>query len=342
MRELGIHTDRKLQQLRICLTENIGFPRLTSGFDRYRLVHNALPEIDRARVDTSTLLLGHRLNAPLMISPMTGGVEQAAAINRRLASAAQKLGVAMGVGSQRAAIVDPRLACTYQVRDVAPDILLFANLGAVQLNYGFGVPEARLAVDMIGANALMLHLNPLHEALQPDGDTNFAGLLERIGQICASLSVPVVVKEVGYGISGDVAARLKSVGVAGIDVAGAGGTAWGEVERRRLSAGRRQVAAAFADWGIPTSESIRMVRQTDADWPVIASGGIRTGVDVAKSLALGANVAGLAIPLLRAAAVAEDLVVEQLQQIVEELSIAMFAVGAPTVADLRRAKVELL
>lgn len=329
-----------MEQLRICLREDVQFSQLTTGLEHYHFIHNALPEVDKADVDTTTSLLGHRLRAPLLISPMTGGVEAAASINRRLAAAAQRLGLAMGVGSQRAAIRHPELATTYQVRDVAPDILLMANLGAVQLNYGFGLAEARTAVDMIGADALVLHLNPLHEALQPDGNTNFAGLLERIGEVCAGLAVPVIVKEVGYGISREVALRLRSIGVAGIDVAGAGGTAWVEVERRRSNASRSRVASAFADWGIRTAESIEMVRSVADRWPLIASGGIRTGVDVAKCLALGADAAGLALPLLRAAADSEHDVVRALEEVLEQLRIAMFAAGARTISDLRRDRLE--
>ena len=334
------HPKRKLEQIRICLERDVQFRHLTTGLERYRLVHSALPEINEADVDTATSLLGHRLRAPLLISPMTGGVEAAAAINRRLAAAAQRLGLAMGVGSQRAALHHPELAATYQVRDVAPDILLMANLGAVQLNYGFGLSEARAAVEMIGADALVLHLNPLHEALQPDGNTNFSGLTERIGEICAGLAVPVIVKEVGYGISREVAARLRSVGVAGIDVAGAGGTAWVEVERHRSNISQSRIASAFADWGIPTTESIEMVRSVDDRWPLIASGGIRTGVDAAKCLALGADAVGLALPLLRAATMSEYAVIETLSAMLEQLRIAMFAVGARTISDLRCGKLE--
>lgn len=334
------HPRRKVQQVRVCLEKNVQFKEITTGLERYRFIHNALPEIDAAAVDTSTQLFGRTLSAPLLISPMTGGTESARAINRRLAVAAQRLGLAMGVGSQRAAVHDSALAVTYQVRDVAPDILLFANLGAVQLNYGFGLHEARAVVEMIGADALVLHLNPLHEALQPAGDTDFRDLLPKIGAVCAGLRKPVIVKEVGYGISEQVARRLRSVGVAGIDVAGAGGTAWGEVERHRLKAGQRRVAAAFANWGIPTAESVQMVRSVDHRWPVIASGGIRTGVDVAKCLALGADTVGIALPLLKPATTSQDTVIERLEDIIRELRLTMFVIGVRTIAELKKSKLE--
>ena len=314
----------------------VEFEEITTGLDDYRFIHQALPEVDLAKVDPSTTLLGKRLKAPLIISSMVGGIEQGRQTNRNLAQAAQALGIAMGVGSQRIAIDNPEAASSYQVRDIAPDILLFANLGAVQLNYGYRVSECRRAVDMIGADALILHLNPLQEALQPDGNTNFAGLLTKIEQICSELSVPVVVKEVGWGISESVARKLADAGVAGIDVAGAGGTSWSEVERHRAhTQTENNIAAAFASWGIPTAESIQMARHGAPGRILIASGGVRTGLDVAKSIALGTDAAGMAAPLLKAANISRETVMAELQEVIEELRISMFCIGAANLRELK-------
>jgi len=332
-----MHSQRKLEHLRICLEEDVQSPVLTTGLERYRFVHQALPELNLSQIDTTTLFLGHPLQAPIMIAPMTGGTAAAQAINRHLAIAAQELGLGLGLGSQRAAIEDPALADTYRVRDVAPDIFLAANLGAIQLNHGYAPADCQRAVDMIQADALILHLNPLQESLQGDGNTDFSGLLARIEAVCRALSVPVLVKEVGWGLSEDVARRLAAVGVAGLDVAGAGGTSWSEVEKHRAASEMlRRVAEAFAAWGIPTAESIQMARRGAPGLALVGSGGVRTGVDVAKVIALGADLAGLAAPLLRPATVSAEAVILRLQQLIIELRIAMFCVGARTVADLRR------
>jgi len=309
---------------------------LTTGLESYHFVHQALPEINRDDVDLSTSLLGKDLSAPLIISSMTGGTEEAETINKNLAMAAQIHGLGMGVGSQRAALEEPTLSHTYQVRDVAPDILLLANLGAVQLNYGYGVEHCQRAVEMIEADGLILHLNPLQEALQPEGNTDFSGLLAKIAQVCRGLSVPVIVKEVGWGISEEVARRLADASVAAIDVAGAGGTSWSEVERHRVvSESSRRIAAAFADWGIPTAVSIQMVRRAAPDVTLIASGGIRTGVEAAKAIALGADAAALATPFLKPATVSPEAVGEKIGEILEQLRTAMFCVGARDLQELK-------
>jgi len=289
-------------------------------------------------VDLSTTLLGKKLAAPFLISAMTGGTEAAAGVNRTLAAAAQAHGVAMGVGSQRAAIEDARWAYTYQVRHVAPGILLFANLGAVQLNYGYGPRQCQQAVEMIGADALVLHLNPLQECLQPEGNTNFRGLLHKIGEVCAALRVPVIVKEVGWGFSEDVARRLAQVGVAGLDVAGAGGTSWSRVEQHRAEKGiARRIAEAFSGWGIPTALAIQVARKGVPDLPIIASGGFRSGVEAAVAIALGADAVGIARPLLEAAMSSAEAVREVLSFFIETLRIAMFAAGIPNIVALRKA-----
>ncbi len=327
---------RKEEHLRISLNNNVSFREVSTGLEDYAFIHQALPEIDFSRVSTETTLAGKRLDAPLVISSMVGGIEAAARINQNLAQAAQALGVGMGVGSQRCSIDAPETASTYQVRKDAPDIILFANLGAVQLNYGYGIIECQHAVDSIDANALMLHLNPLQEVLQREGNTDFTGLLHKIELLCTRLSVPVFVKEIGYGISEEVAHKLAGAGVAGIDVAGAGGTSWSEVERYRArSATADSIAASFGSWGIPTAESIVRARQGAPDIALIASGGIRTGLDVAKSIALGADVSGIALPLLKAASVSAEAVITLLQQVVMELRIAMFCVGAASIQELR-------
>ncbi len=331
-----MHNQRKMEHLRISLEEDVRFRNLTTGLERYHFVHKALPEIDRDHIDLSVTLLGKRLNAPLIISSMTGGTEEAEAINKNLALAAQTYGLGMGVGSQRAALEEPALSYTYQVRDVAPDILLLANLGAVQLNYGYGIEHCRRAVEMIQADGLILHLNPLQEALQPEGNTDFSGLLPKIEEVCRKLPVPVIVKEVGWGISEEVARRLAEAGVAAIDVAGAGGTSWSEVELHRAATeSSRRIAAAFADWGIPTAESIQMARRGAPDITLIASGGIRTGVEAAKAIALGADAVAIATPFLKPATISSEAVGERIREILEELRTAMFCVGAGNPQELK-------
>jgi len=327
---------RKADHLRINLDNDVS-SSLTTGLEHYRFVHQAVPELDLAAVDTTTTLLGKALRAPLLISSMTGGTEPAREINRRLARAAQAHGIAMGLGSQRAAIQRPELADTFRVRDVAPDILLLANLGAVQLNYGYDVEHCRKAVEMIGADALILHINPLQEALQPEGNSNFAGLLRKIEAVCRTLNAPVVVKEVGWGISEQAARQLAEAGVSAIDVAGGGGTSWSEVEKHRApNPSQRRVAARFRGWGLSTAESILMTRRGAPHLPLIASGGLRDGIDVAKCIALGARAAGNARPFLKAAAMSAEAADEAVAEIITELRVAMFAAGAGNIATLRQ------
>jgi isopentenyl-diphosphate delta-isomerase len=292
-----------------------------------------------ADVDLAVTFLGKRLGAPVLVSSMTGGVEQGWELTRRLANAAQALGCAMGVGSQRAAIENPARSRFFTVRDVAPDVLLLANLGAVQLNYGFGTDECRRAVEMIDADALVLHLNPLHEALQPDGNHDFSSLTGKISRVCDALDVPVIVKEIGFGISADVAHRLMECGVAAIDVGGTGGTSWSAVEHHRASDDLyRRLSHTFTNWGIPTALSLLLAQQGAPGLPVIASGGLRSGIDAAKAIALGASLAGFAGPLLKAAAVGEEAAFASLTALVEELRLAMFCTGSRTVSHLRFAQ----
>lgn len=336
---------RKLDHVRIVLDEDVGAKGVYTGFATYRMPHEALPELDLAEISTHSSFLGKQMRAPLLISSMTGGAPDVREINRILAQAAEALGLAMGVGSQRSAIRDAGMAYTYQVRAYAPSIPLLANLGAVQLNYGFGVEECRRAIEMIEADALILHLNALQEAVQPEGNTNFKGLLKQIERVCAQVGVPVIVKEVGNGIGPRTAQRLIEAGVWAIDVAGAGGTSWSEVERfRHSTALGARVAGAFAGWGLPTADAIRQVRAALPEVPLIGSGGIRSGVDIAKAIALGADLCAVARPALNSA-VAErgvEVVIEGLQAYIDELRIAMFCSGCGDLAALRRLVLERL
>jgi isopentenyl-diphosphate Delta-isomerase len=335
--ELSATGLRKYDHIRINLEEGVRARDTTTGFERYRFVHSALPELDLDEIDSSVTVFGRRLGAPILVSSMTGGVDRGWEITRSLAVAAEELRCAIGVGSQRAAIENSALARYYAVRDVAPNVLLFANLGAVQLNYGFGVEECRRVVEMIGADALILHLNPLQEALQPEGNRDFSGLLRKISDICSSLEVPVVVKEVGFGISADVARLLASAGVRAIDVSGAGGTSWSAVEHYRArTAHYSRLSETFIDWGIPTAESLCMVRAALPSMTLFASGGLETGLVAAKAVALGADLAGFAGPMLRAAAAGESDAVAALRVLVDEFRLSMFATGSRTVADLRQ------
>ena len=323
--------DRKLEHIRLALEERMQLGR--SYFDDYRFEHAALPEIDLAAIDTGVDFLGRRLAAPLLISSMTGGTETAGLINRNLAAGAERARVAVGVGSQRKALEDPGKADTFRVREVAPSAVLLANLGAVQLNYGMGVRECEEAVAMIGADALILHLNPLQEAIQPEGQCNFAGLLPKIGAVVRELGVPVVVKEIGCGISEATARALAAQGVRIVDTAGVGGTSWARIEAQR--ANDLEIGELFAGWGIPTPDSIRQLRRVEG-LTVIASGGVRNGLDVAKAIALGADLVGMAYPFLAPATESPEKVADKIARTVRELRICMFCLGVTTIAELQR------
>lgn len=327
---------RKAEHIRINLEEDVSGKGITTGLERYRFEHCALPELDLERIDTHTHFLGRELQLPLLISSMTGGVDEGGRINRNLAAAAQACGVAMGLGSGRVALEDVAARAHFRVREQAPDVLLLANLGAVQLNYGYDAVRCQELVRVMEADALILHLNPLQEAVQPEGNTRFAGLIARIAEVCARLTVPVVVKEVGWGISEPVVGLLREAGVAAVDVAGAGGTSWSEVERRRGDGRQAAIAATFAGWGIPTAEALIGARRAAPNLPIVASGGIRDGLDVAKCIALGADMVGLASPLLKAAARSAAEAEAALRVLGGQLRIAMFCTGAPDLAALRR------
>lgn len=325
---------RKADHININLEQDVR-SALATGLEKFHFVHEALPELNLDEVDTTLSLFGKKLRAPILISSMTGGTAEAATINLRLAEAAQAEGVAMGLGSQRAAIEHPEQAVTFQVRKVAPDVLLFANLGAVQFNYGYGLEECQRAVDMIEADALILHLNPLQEAVQAGGDTNWKGLARKIEEVCKKIEVPVIIKEVGWGMSEKTTKLLVNCGVAAIDVAGAGGTSWSQVEMYRApDEFTRKLAATFVGWGIPTAESIQIVREAAPGLPVFASGGIKDGLDIAKCVALGASLGGMAGNFLKAAAVSTEKTVEMMKLTRRQIQVTMFASGAGSLEEL--------
>ena len=324
--------DRKLEHIELSLDRRIQLD--ARYFDALTFEHEALPDVDLESISLDCTFLGKKLRAPLLVSCMTGGTGDAVDINRRLAEAAEHCGIALGVGSQRKAIERPETAATFHVRHVAPTVPLLGNLGAVQLNYGFGLDECRRAVEMVEADGLALHLNPLQEALQPEGQGDFRGLMAKIGQLVDGLTVPVVAKEVGCGISGRTGRQLYEQGVRHFDAAGLGGTSWARIEAAR--ADDREIGELFADWGVPTPVSIRQLSAIGDDVHVIGSGGVRSGVDVAKSIALGADLVGLAQPFLRAAVVSTHAVVEAIERTIRELRIAMFCSGAADLAALGR------
>ncbi len=327
--------DRKAEHIALALDRRMQIE--ASYFDDYRFLHQALPEIDLAEIDTSMTFLGKRLAAPILVSCMTGGTAIANQINLNLAAGAELSGVAVGVGSQRKAIEDPSQAASFEVRKVAPTAALLGNLGAVQLNYGFGIDHCRRAVAMIEADALALHLNPLQEALQPEGQTNFKGLLPKMADVVRGLDVPVIAKEVGCGMSEATGRALAGIGIVHLDTAGLGGTSWARIEASR--SGDLELGELFADWGIPTPQSIVELRRIPRV-TVIGSGGVRSGLDVAKAIALGADLVGLAYPFLAAAQRSPDDVAERIERLVHELKIAMFCLGARSLSELARARIE--
>ncbi|WP_457554618.1 type 2 isopentenyl-diphosphate Delta-isomerase [Candidatus Pyrohabitans sp.] len=323
---------RKLDHIRICLSEEVEAG--ASGFEDVVLIHSALPEVDLEKVRLETRFLGRRIAMPVFIAAMTGGHEEARKINENLALAAQELDIPLGVGSQRAAIEDERLADTFSVaRKVAPEAYLIANLGAVQFSKGYSVKHAEKAIDMISADAIALHLNPLQEACQKEGDTSFEGAGEAIAELCEALDVPVIVKETGAGIAAEEAALLQEAGVSAIDVGGAGGTSFALVESYRGG----ELGRRFASWGIPTAVSV-VECSTSVDVPVFATGGVRSGVDVAKAIALGASACGIALPLLRHAVRDSESVVRALRRVECELRVAAFLTGSRSVEELSRAR----
>lgn len=310
-----------------------------SGFDRFDFDHDALPDVNFDDINLGVEFLGKRLQIPFIASSMTGGPTQGGVINRNIAEAAQKLGFAMGVGSQRIALGGGKgHGLDLTVRKIAPDIALYANLGAVQLVSGMTVDDARRAVDSIAADALILHLNPLQEALQKGGDVNWNGVAEAIGQVCRVLNVPVIAKEVGAGINLNVARRLRDLGVSAIDVAGTGGSSWAAVEGlRHEEAEDRDLGEIFRNWGASTAECLAAIHADMPDMPLIASGGIRHGLDAAKAIRLGATLAGQAGALLQAATLGVDEVVRHVTAFEKAMRIACFCTGSRDIGALRRA-----
>lgn len=336
-------TQRKSDHLDIVLNGSRSVKTRTTGFERWQFEHCALPELSLDRIDLRAALFGKTLKAPLLISSMTGGTRRAKSINRHLAEAAQALGLAMGVGSQRVALESEQdWGLTRELRQLAPDIPLLANLGAAQIAGKSGTEYARKAVEMIEADALIVHLNPLQEALQHGGDRDWRGVLAAIAHTVEALPVPVVVKEVGAGLSVPVARQLVDVGVTMLDIAGAGGTSWAAVEGERAASPQaRAVAMAFSDWGIPTAQALTELHQALPQVPLIASGGIVNGIDVAKALRLGADLAGQAAGVLGCATVSSEAVIAHFQVIIEQLRVACFCTGSGSLRDLRQAKLVL-
>ncbi len=330
---------RKEEHIEICLDKKAQAKEATTGFEDVQFVHKALPEVDKSRISLSTHVLEHKFSAPIIVGAMTGGTAKAEKINANIAEAVEKLGLGMGVGSQRAAIEHPKLAQTFAIaRKKAPTAFLIANIGGVQLVHGYGAKEARKAVEMIEADALAIHLNALQETVQPKGQTNFSGVLSKIGEIAAALDVPVIVKETGSGIGSEEAKELEAAGVKAIDVGGSGGTSFAAVEYYRTEKKElnveRYLGEAFWDWGIPTAVSVAEVEQT-VKIPIVASGGMRGGRDFAKALALGASLASLSQPVLETAVIGAAETESFISNLVEELRNVMFLVGAENVEQLR-------
>jgi isopentenyl-diphosphate delta-isomerase len=325
---------RKRDHINVCLAEDVEFFK-SSGFGDYQFTHNALPEIDWDGIDISTRFLGRNFRAPLFIEAMTGGTKVAEKINKNLAKAAQELGIGMGVGSQRAMIENPALAHTFKVKDVAPDIFLVGNIGASHLLI-YSTEQLRKALDDIRADALAVHLNPAQEIAQDDGHKKWKGILAEIKGVCSELDRPVIVKEVGCGLSGEVAKRLEKTGVEVIDVAGAGGTSWVKVDS--IIGGKP--FDSFFEWGIPTAEALEQCLRA-VKVPVIASGGIRNGIEAAKALSMGASLAGMALPLLKPAAESHDAVKQVLEKVITELKTAMLLTSSKNLSELRGKAVKI-
>jgi len=328
----GMET-RKRRHIDVCLSEAVDYQTVSTGLESYRLPYNALTQTDLRSVDLSTDFLGARLRAPVLIGSMTGGAELSGTINRNLAVAAQQLGVGMMLGSQRIMLDNGAASTSFSVRDVAPDVLLIGNIGLAQLD-GLVVPDLVKALDRVGANALAVHTNPLQEAIQHGGDTDFSGSISRLRDIAGSIGYPVILKEVGHGIGAAAAAELVDCPIAAVDVAGAGGTSWARVEQFVRYGEIRY--PALAEWGIPTAEALLEVRRTLPDLPIVASGGIRSGMDAAKVLAMGADAVAVARPLLAPAIESPAAVVDWLQRFIDELLVCLHGCGAGDLAALRR------
>ena len=325
---------RKVEHIEICINKPVQYKK-SNGFDHVELIYDALPDVDLADVNTGLKLFGKEISAPIMISGMTGGTKIAGKINKGLARAAHELNIPMGVGSQRAAVERPELAYTFQIRDVAPDILLFGNLGLAQFCKGYGSEQAKQAVEMIDADVLAIHINPAHESAQPEGDTDFSCAFESLKQLKKNVDFPIMAKEVGNGISKRTAIKLAKTGVDMIDVGGAGGTSWIKVEYYRThNKGRERVIKPFLEWGIPTAQSLWNVSQV-FEGPIVATGGIRNGLHVAKAVAMGATLTGVAYPALKwYLDGGTEKVISELRLWIDQLKRAMMLVGAKNLSEL--------
>lgn len=327
---------RKTEHIRLCLTDAVEGVNKTTGLEGIEFIHNALPEINFTNIDLTTQFLGKTIQAPFLVSSMTGGSKLAEEININLAIASEEKGWAIGLGSTRALLESDAYEDSFLIRKHAKHVPLIANLGAVQFNYGYGVEESQRIVDMTEADSLVLHLNSLQEIVQDEGDINFENLLPKIEEVCKKLTVPVGVKEVGFGIDGTVAKKLYDVGIAYIDVAGAGGTSWSQVEKLRSKDPLRVAAAeAFNSWGIPTKDCLVSVRSVLPKVPLVASGGMKTGLDAAKAITIGADIVGFARTLLKAATESTEAVIKVMEQIEFELKMTMFGIGAKDIASLK-------
>lgn len=340
--DIDIIKQRKLEGLKIPLSEEVEAKTTSTYLEYVQLIHNALPELDFDDIDTSTTFLNHKFSAPLIIDSMTGGTPEASKINERLAETAEELGLGMGLGSQRAGLKSKELAETYSIaREHAPNAFLIANIGGAQLAKGLSVDEAKQIIDMINANALVVHLNPLQELVQPEGEPKFKGVFDKIVELVKSLKVPVIVKEVGAGISKEVATKLELAGVSAINVAGSGGTSWAGVEKLRAESVGSELKAhlgeMFWDWGIPTAASLIEVRKA-VKLPLVASGGLRNGLEVAKCLNIGADMCAMALPFLKQAAVSKEAVMEFANVLLNELKSTMYLVGAGNVKTLKASR----
>ncbi len=330
---------RKTEHIRLCLTDHVEGVNKTTGLEGISFIHNALPEINFNDIQLNTTFLNKSLNAPFLVSSMTGGSELASKININLAKASEMKGWAIGLGSTRALLESKAHEDSFLIRKHAKSVPLIANIGAVQFNYGYGVEECQRIVDMTEADSLVLHLNSLQEVVQDGGDLNFEQLLPKIEEVCKKLTVPVGVKEVGFGIDGIVAEKLYNVGIAFIDVAGAGGTSWSQVEKLRSKDPLRKAAAeAFNSWGLPTKDCIVSVRSKLPTTPIVASGGMKTGLDAAKAITIGADIVGFARTLLQAATESVESVINIMDQIELEMKMAMFGIGAKDLDALRNTK----
>lgn len=332
----GSIEQRKSEHIQITLNEKVTGDAITTGLESYAFLHNALPEIDFAELSIETEFLGHGCRTPFLISSMTGGTALAETINRNLAEAAEERGWALALGSTRALLDSDGHASSFLMRKYAPSVPIIANIGAVQFNYGYGIDECKKIVEMTEADMLVLHLNSIQEVIQDGGDTNFKGLLGKIKALCAGIGVPVGVKEVGWGIDGEAAEQLAHAGISFIDVAGAGGTSWSQVEKfRSKDPVRREAAEAFSEWGIPTTDSLRMVLEKADGRPVVASGGMRTGLDGAKAIALGASLVGFGRSILKEATHSSEEVLEAMAVREMELRMAMFGIGVSSIEELK-------